>query len=125
MTKAAPEHSDLRIMVRTHTGISQAACVLCGQPSPGARTGAGLYDGGVHLGDICQSCLRGGKRGASQRTRSYLADLRRLAEQGQAATQTTRPDACRDWLYRYADFLEDLAVRLDCMIEWIPIPRPG
>ena len=123
MIKPALEISDLKIMVRRHTAITQAACVLCGQPSLAARTGAGLYDGGVHLGDICQCCLRGGKRGASLRTLTYLTELRRLAKQEQTATQTTRANANRDWLYRYADFLENLAGRLEYIIEWIP--RPG
>jgi hypothetical protein len=123
MKTATPDIGQLKIMVRTHTEISQAVCVLCGQPSLAGRTGTGLYDDGVHMGDICRLCLRGGKRGASVRTRSHLSDLRRLAEQSRAVPQNARADQYYDWLYRYAKFLEDLAGRLENMDEWIPRPR--
>lgn len=123
MRKVTPDIAQLKIMVRTHAEISQAACVLCGQPNLAGRTGTGLYDGSVHLGDICKSCLRGGKRGASARTRSYLLELRRLAEQGYAVPQQATADQYQEWLSRYANFLEELAVRLENMNEWIP--RPG
>jgi hypothetical protein len=123
MRAATPGIGQLKIWVRTHTEITQAVCVLCGQPSLAARTGTGLYAGGVHLGDICNLCLRGGKRGASVRTRSYLSELRRLAEESYAAPQNAFADQCREWLGRYANFLEDLVERLENMNEWIPRPR--
>jgi hypothetical protein len=106
MTTATPDIGQLKIMVRTHNEVSQAVCVLCGQPCLAVKTGTGLYNGGVHLGDICASCLRVGKRGASSRTRSYLAELRRLAEQCHAAPETAGTYQHREWLRRYADFLE-------------------
>src|SRR5262249_21754065 len=50
---------ELKIMVRTHYGVGQATCALCGQLSRSTKTGTGLYDGEVHLGDICKQCLQG------------------------------------------------------------------
>src|SRR2546423_555042 len=72
----------LKLMVRTHTEISQAVCALCGWPNLTLKTGTGLYDGTVHLGDVCKLCLRGGKRGAAMRTRAHAVELRSLAENG-------------------------------------------
>ena len=115
-----PAISQLRIMVRTHNEVGLAACALCGQPNDTAKTGTGLYDGGVHLGDICKQCLHGGRRGASARTRSHCAELRRLAE---ASAKTDQGEQCCGWLQRYAEFLENLAARVENMTEWIP--RPG
>jgi hypothetical protein len=110
-------------MVRTHTEISQAVCGLCGQANGSPKTGTGLYDGGVHLGDICKLCLCGGKRGAAARTRSYSTELRKLAEKGHIGLRGEAGHRYGAWLARYADFLEDLAARLETMTAWIP--RPG
>jgi hypothetical protein len=122
MKAATPEIGQLHILVRMHAAISQAACVLCGQPNLAAKTGTGLYNDGVHLGDICKLCLRGGKRGASVRTRSYSLELRRLAEQNDARPHHACAKQYHDWLCRYANFLDDLAGRLENMTEWIPKP---
>ena len=120
MKTATADIGQLQIMFRTHGEISQAVCVLCGQPSLVTKTGVGLYDGGVHRGDLCKLCLRGGKRGAASRTRSYLVELRHLAEQCTLTPDIGGTRQFREWLHRYADFLEDLAGRLDGMSGWIP-----
>jgi hypothetical protein len=122
MKTAVPAISQLRIMVRTHNEVGLAACALCGQPNETARTGTGLYDGGVHLGDICKQCLHGGRRGASARTRSHSTELRRLAEEAGPGSKTNNGEQCQSWLHRYAEFLEDLAARVETMTEWIPRP---
>jgi hypothetical protein len=118
-----PMIKDLKIIVRTHCEVSQARCALCGEPSQAAKTGTGLYDGGVHLGDVCKQCLRGGRRGASARTRSHSMELRRLAENARSHPQDRAREQYHSWLSRYADLLENLAARLENMTEWIP--RPG
>jgi hypothetical protein len=123
MKQSPPELDSLKIMVRSHTAISQAVCGLCGQPNGTLKTGTGLYDDGVHLGDICKLCLRGGKRGAATRTRSYAAELRKLAAMGPTGPSKGAEFRHADWLCRYADFLDELAGRLDVMNEWIPRPR--
>jgi hypothetical protein len=72
MRTALPDIGQRKIIDRTHTEINQAVWVLCGQSNLAARTTKGFYDSGIHLEDICKSCLRGGKRGAPFRTRSYF-----------------------------------------------------
>ena len=110
-------------MVRTHNEVGLAACALCGQPNDTAKTSTGLYDGALHLGDLCKQCLHGGRRGASARTRSHCAELRRLAVEAGASSKTDQSKHCCGWLHRYAEFLENLAARVEDMTEWIP--RPG
>jgi hypothetical protein len=123
MKTTAVEIRQLRIMVRTHTEISQAVCALCGQPNVAVKTGTGLYDGAVHLGDICKLCIRGGKRGAAVRTRAHCAELRNLAVQGRNGHQNGAEENYSSWLSDYGDFLEDLAGRVEEMSEWIPRPE--
>jgi hypothetical protein len=123
MKTILPSLSQLRIMVRTHNEVGLAVCALCGQPNDTAKTSTGLYDGAVHLGDICKQCLHGGRRGASARTRSHCAELRRLAVEARASPKTGQGEQCCGWLQRYAEFLENLAARVEGMTEWIP--RPG
>ena len=113
----------LKIMVRTHQGVGQAICTLCGQLSYPTKTGTGLYDGEVHLGDICRQCLQGGRRGALARTRSHSTELRQLAEHARSYPQKRKAEQYYLWLHRYAEFLENLASRLEEMTDWIP--RPG
>lgn len=123
MKTALREPNQLRLMVRTHSGISQTVCPLCGHPNALLKTGTGLYDGPVHLGDVCHSCLRGGKRGAAARTRSFLSELRRLTLAGMSEPHQTAEEQYLAWLARYADFLENLAGRIEQMTEWIPRPQ--
>ena len=111
---------ELKIEVRTHFAVGQAHCPLCGQASRAAKTGAGLYDGGVHLGDVCAQCLRGGRHGASARTRSHSAELRKLADQVDNHVQNRQTERYLSWLFCYAAVLDDLASRLESMTEWIP-----
>jgi hypothetical protein len=111
---------DLKIMVRTHGQVSQAGCALCGEPSRTDKTGTGLYDDGVHLGDLCKKCLQGGHRGASARTRTHANELRRLAEHARTYAQNREGAKYYSWLCRYASFLDILAARLDSMKDWIP-----
>ena len=120
---AAVATRQLKLMVRTHTEISQAVCALCGWPNLTLKTGTGLYDGTVHLGDVCKLCLRGGKRGAAMRTRAHAMELRSLAENGVSTPRNGGGDHYSPWLCRYADFLDDVAARLENMTEWLP--RPG
>jgi hypothetical protein len=120
---AAPEVGRLSIMARTHRQISQSLCVLCGRPGLTARTNTGLYDGDLHLGDLCNVCLRSGKRGAAVRTRAHSAELEHWAEQHRARPQTAQTDQSYQWLDRDASFLDGLAARLEHMTEWMP--RPG
>ena len=123
MKTATADLKQLKIMVRTHSEIGQAVCALCGQPNLAVKTGTGVYDGGVHLGDVCRLCLRGGKRGAAVRTRAYSAELRTLAEQGRVTVRKGPEEHYSAWLSRYANFLEELAGRLENMTEWIPRPE--
>ena len=113
---------ELKIMVRTHNEVGRALCTLCGQPSDGIKTATGLYTDGVHLGDVCKQCLQGGRRGASARTRTHSTELRRLAEFAHTHPQNRLGQQYYPWLYRYADFLDDLASRVDNMTDWIPRP---
>jgi hypothetical protein len=115
-----PTIKELKIICRAHYGIGQGSCPLCGQSSQAVRTGTGLYDDGVHLGDLCKQCLHGGRRGASARTRVHSAELRRLAERVQDHPHSPECEPCYPWLRRYADFLEDLATRLESMTDWLP-----
>jgi hypothetical protein len=114
---------ELKIVVRTHYAVGQGLCALCGQSSQGARTGTGLYGDGMHLGDLCKQCLQAGRRGASARARLHSAELRRLAGGVQFQPHNQDCEPFYPWLCRYADFLEELATRLECMTEWLP--RPG
>ena len=114
---------ELKILVRTHHGVGQALCALCGQLNHSIKTGTGLYDGEVHLGDICRQCLQGGRRGALARTRSHSTELRQLAEHARSYLQNRKAEQYYLWLHRYAEFLENLASRLEEMTDWIP--RPG
>jgi len=113
---------ELKIMTRTHYGVGQGLCALCGQSSHAARTGTGLYEDGVHLGDLCKQCLQGGRRGASARARSHSVELRKLAERVHGHPHHHEREQYYPWLGRYADFLENLATRLENMTEWIPRP---
>jgi hypothetical protein len=115
-----PEIHELKILVRTHCEISLTVCGLCGETKRVQLTGMGLYDGTVHLGDVCSSCLRVGKRGAAARTRSHAAELRKLALHAKSGPDNGTAAHFADWLGRYAEFLEELAGRLETMMEWIP-----
>jgi hypothetical protein len=110
---------ELKIIVRAHYGVSQGLCPLCGQSSQAVRTGTGLYDAGIHLGDLCKPCLQVGRRGASARTRLHSAELRRLALAVQDHANHPGCEPCYPWLLRYADFLDDVANRLEGMTEWL------
>jgi hypothetical protein len=111
---------ELKIVFRAHYGVGQSRCPLCGESNQTARTRTGLYDNGVHLGDLCRQCLHGGRRGALARTRLHSAELRRLAERVQDRPDNPKCEPCYPWLRRYADFLEDLATRLEGMTDWLP-----
>jgi hypothetical protein len=111
---------ELKIVCRAHYGIGQGLCPLCGQSSQAVRTGTGLYEDGIHLGDLCKACLQGGRRGASARTRLHSAELRRLAQGVQDHAHHPGYEPCYPWLLRYADFLDDLANRLESMTDWLP-----
>jgi hypothetical protein len=111
---------ELKIVFRAHYGIGQGLCPLCGQSSRAVRTGTGLYDDGIHLGDLCKPCLHGGRSGASARTRLHAAELRRLAQGVQNHPHNPDCEPCYPWLRRYADFLDDLANRLESMTDWLP-----
>jgi hypothetical protein len=114
---------ELKIMVRTHCQVGQALCALCGQPGHAVKSGTGLYDGAVHLGDVCQQCLHGGRRGASSRTRTHSIELRRMAEQARTYPENRLGVQYYVWLCRYADFLDGLASRVETMTAWIPRPE--
>jgi len=114
---------ELNLMIRTHFQVGQSFCALCGQPSLAAHTGTGLYDGGLHLGDMCKECLQGGRRRASARTRSHSSELRKLAEHTGTHSQNRDVEQTRPWLCRYADFLDNLASRVEGMTDWLPRPK--
>jgi hypothetical protein len=111
---------ELKIVIRAHYGVGQGLCPLCGQSNPSARTCTGLYDDGVHLGDLCKHCLHGGRRGASARTRSHADELRRLVQRAEDQPPKPESETCYPWLRRYADVLDDLATRLESMTDWLP-----
>lgn len=109
----------LRLQAHPQAAVPHGPCVLCGQPWPGVRSGVGLYDGRMHLGDMCRGCLAAGRRGATARARERVVMLRKLDQQVTAnSSAETRQIDFVPWLRRYADYLEGLAGRLELMTGW-------